>query len=78
MAPRGGRGGSSSGSGDGISACPDAFSTTLDQASFALDVVFLVVFLGIFIALFSHRKKGVAGKKLIGLPFIGAVFFFAL
>jgi hypothetical protein len=79
MAPRGGRGGSSSSSsGGGVSTCPGAFSTTLEQASFALDVVFLVVSLGFLIALFSLRKKGVAGKKLLGLPFIGAVFFLTM
>jgi hypothetical protein len=71
------RGGSSS-SGGGSSVCPGAFPTTIDQAGFALDVVFLAIYLGIFIALCSFRKKSVAGKKLLGLPFIGAVFFFVL
>jgi hypothetical protein len=69
------RGGSSSG---GSSVCPDAFPTTIEQASFALDVVLLAIYLGLFISLCSFRKKSVAGKKLLGLPFIGAVFFFAL
>jgi hypothetical protein len=78
MAPRGGRGGGGGSSGDGLSSCPDAFLTPTEQASFALDVVLFAIYLGIFIALCVFRKKNVAGKKLLGLPFIGAVFFFAL
>jgi hypothetical protein len=75
MAPRRGGGGSSS----SVSACPGAFYTTIEQASFALDVVFTVIYIGILIAFFLIRKKSsVAGKRIIGLPFIGAVFFFFL
>jgi hypothetical protein len=76
MAPRrGGGGGSSSG---GVSSCPDAFLTTIEQAAFADYVVFLVVLLGISVVFCLFRKRKVAGKKLIGLPFIGALFFLIL
>jgi hypothetical protein len=75
MAPRRGSSGSSSGS--STSSCPDAFGTTADQASFANDVIFFVIVLGITIALCIIRKKS-AGKELLGLPFIGCLFFFLL
>jgi hypothetical protein len=77
MAPRRGSGGGSS-SGSNYSSCPDAFLTTIEQASFANDVVFFFIFVGISIAFCLFRKKKVAGKKLIGFPFIGILFFFVL
>jgi len=79
MAPKGGRGGGGGGGrGGSISSCPDAFQSTTSQVYFANDVVFFVFFLGIALALCSIRKKGGQGKKLIGVPYILALFFFIL
>lgn len=44
-------------------------------SSYARIVIFLVVYLGIFITLFVVRKKAGAGKRLVGWPYIGALFF---
>jgi hypothetical protein len=74
MAPK--RGGSSSGG--SASSCPDAFETSIQQVYLAQDVVFFLVFLGIAIALCSFRKKSVAGKKLLGIPYILTIFFFLM
>jgi hypothetical protein len=76
MAPRRGGGGSSSGG--SISTCPYAFETPLEQASFAADVLFFAIFIGISIASCLFCKRGIAGKKLIGMPFIGVLFFFIM
>ncbi|OAL01394.1 hypothetical protein IQ06DRAFT_293482 [Phaeosphaeriaceae sp. SRC1lsM3a] len=78
MAPKRGGGGGGSGRGGSINTCPNAFTTPEEQAYFANDVVFFAIFLGISIALCSFRKKNVAGKKLLGLPYFGAIFFFLL
>jgi hypothetical protein len=76
MAPRRGSGGGSSGYSS--STCPYAFQEAITIAPFANDVIFFVVFLGITIALCVLRKKGAAGKGLLGLPLIGCLFFFLL
>jgi hypothetical protein len=76
MAPKRGGGGSSSGS--SLSSCPGAFATTLEQVYFASDVVFFTVLIGIAIALCSFRKKSVAGKKLLGIPYILTISFFLM
>jgi hypothetical protein len=60
------------------SSCRDAFATNLQQVYFAHDVVFFVVFLGISIAFCTFRKKSVAGKKLIGIPYILTILFLLL
>jgi hypothetical protein len=74
MAPRRGGGGSSSGS--SISSCPDPFPLTYERVYFASDVLFLVVLLGITIAMFVYRKRtSGTGKKLLSLPYMGAVLF---
>ncbi|KAH7410259.1 hypothetical protein DE146DRAFT_775667 [Phaeosphaeria sp. MPI-PUGE-AT-0046c] len=78
MAPKRGGGGGSFSSGGSSNTCPNAFTTTEEQANFANDVVFFVIFLGIALALCSFRKKSVAGKKLLGLPYIGTILFFLL
>ncbi|CAO2654286.1 Nn.00g110190.m01.CDS01 [Neocucurbitaria sp. VM-36] len=77
MAPRRG-GGSSSGGGVSVSSCPGAFSDTYSQVFFANTVLFFAVFLGISIALCTIRKKSGAGKKILGVPYIFAVFLFLL
>jgi hypothetical protein len=72
MAPR--RSGYSS-SGYSTAACSEAYTTTYAQAGLAYYVIFLVLFTGIFIATFFVRRKTGAGKKLIGVPFVVALFF---
>lgn len=66
MSPRGG------------STCPGAFSDVYSQVNFANIVLFFVFFFGISIAICFARKKSGAGKKIIGLPYIIAVFLFLL
>jgi hypothetical protein len=75
MAPK--RGGSSGGSsGSSVSSCPGAFNTTREVVYLASDAVLLAVLLGVTIALCTGRKKSsVTGKKLISLPYIGALLF---
>jgi hypothetical protein len=74
MAPR--RGGSGSSSGSSVSSCPDPFPSTYEKVNFACDVLFLVVLIGITIAMFVFRKRAsVNGKKLLSLPYMGAVLF---
>ncbi|KAJ4375161.1 hypothetical protein N0V83_002245 [Neocucurbitaria cava] len=75
MAPR--RGGGSGGGGS-ISTCPGAFSETYSQVNLANIVLFFVITLGISIALCSIRKKSGAGKKILGIPYIIALFLFLI
>lgn len=75
MAPKRGGGGGGSSSGGSVNTCPGAFSSTYEQAFLANDVLFFAVYLGIAVALCVFRKKGVAGKELLGLPYIGLIFF---
>ena len=71
MAPRRSGGG---GTGYSNALCPDAFNTPYAQAALAFVVLFLVLYAGIFISTFFIRKKSGAGKKLIGVPFLVALF----
>lgn len=71
MAPRRSGGG---GTGYSNASCPDAFNTPYAQAALAFVVLFLVLYTGIFISTFFIRKKSGAGKKLIGVPFVVALF----
>ncbi|KAH5374225.1 hypothetical protein HBI49_053620 [Parastagonospora nodorum] len=77
MAPRRG-GSSSSGGGSSSSTCPDAFLDTETQVSFANEVLFFVIILGIFITLFIFRRRKVPGKQLIGAPLIICLSFLLL
>jgi hypothetical protein len=72
MAPRRGSGGGSS-SGSSVSSCPGAFALVPEQVYFANDVLFFIVILGIYIAMWILRKRTGAGKKLIGVPYIVSV-----
>jgi hypothetical protein len=65
MAPR--RGGRND------SVCAGAFSGIPSQVYFAEDVLFFTAFLSIGVALCVFRKRGGAGKKLLGIPYILAV-----
>ncbi len=81
MAPRGGRGGfhgSGGGSGSGVQCNGPAFEDTTVVVYFVNTVLFFVLFtlLG-FIAPGFSKKCG-TGKKLIGAPYLIAVFFTAL
>jgi hypothetical protein len=71
MAPRRTSGGSSRYS---TTSCPNAYITTDAQIAIAYYVLFLVLFMGVFILTFFIRKKPGAGKKLIGIPFVIALF----
>lgn len=44
-------------------------------AEYACVVVFLVVYLGILLTLYVVRRRVGAGKHLIGLPYMFALFF---
>jgi hypothetical protein len=54
--------------------CTHAFTTPYAQAALAFVVLFLVLYTVIFISTFFIRKKSGAGKKLIGVPFVVALF----
>ncbi|KAI8938269.1 hypothetical protein NX059_005928 [Plenodomus lindquistii] len=73
MAPR--RGGSSYGSSSSSSTCPGAFEDTQSQVYFACIVLFFLVYIGIAIGLCVVRKKSGAGTRLIGVPYMSALFF---
>lgn len=77
MAPKGGRGGSRGGSG-GVSSCPNAFVSEFQRIFFANDVLFLVAYLCLGIALCSVRKKSGPGKKLIGIPFSLSILLYIM
>ncbi|KAH9861628.1 hypothetical protein J1614_011380 [Plenodomus biglobosus] len=76
MAPR--RGGSSFGSSSTSDVCPEAFSSTESQVYFACIVIFFVVYLGISLSLCVVRKKAGTGRKLVGVPYMLALFFMLL
>ncbi|KAF1848429.1 uncharacterized protein K460DRAFT_275791 [Cucurbitaria berberidis CBS 394.84] len=61
-----------------MSSCPGAFAETYSQVNLANIVLYFAVFLGISIALCSVRKKSGAGRKILGLPYILAIFLFLL
>ncbi|KAG9186074.1 hypothetical protein G6011_02630 [Alternaria panax] len=64
---------------DGVySGCEEAFPTAFSQANLAFNVIFTAVFVGIFVAAFFVRGKTRGGKKLVGVPFIIALFLQAL
>lgn len=71
MAPRRGGGG---GGGYSSFSCPDAYSTPYRQAALAYYVLFMVLFIGIFVSVFFVRRRSGVGKKVIGVPFVIAVF----
>jgi hypothetical protein len=63
------------GAGYSTPACSDAYTTSYAQAGLAYYVIYLVLFIGIFVATFFIRRRADAGKKLIGVPFVVALFF---
>ncbi|KAL6707570.1 hypothetical protein ACN47E_003919 [Coniothyrium glycines] len=77
MAPRRGGGGGSS-SGSSISSCPGAFTDRISQVYFACVVLYFAVFLVISIATCMIRKRTGTGKKLIGGPYIIALFIWLI
>lgn len=44
-------------------------------SNYVRTVIFLAVYLGILVMLFFARKKAGAGKRLIGLAYIGSLAF---
>jgi hypothetical protein len=71
MAPRRSSSGSSV---YGTVSCSDAYITPYSRAVLAYNVLFLVFFTGIFISTFFIRRRSGVGKKLIGVPFVIALF----
>jgi hypothetical protein len=54
--------------------CSDAYTTPYRRAALAYYVLFLVLFMGLFVSSFFIRRRSGVGKKLIGVPFVIALF----
>ncbi|RAR05032.1 hypothetical protein DDE83_007566 [Stemphylium lycopersici] len=70
MAPRR-AGGYGSG---GYSLCAGLFTSYWDQVSLGYSIVFIIIYIGISIALCCVRKRDNQGRKLIGLAYVAALF----
>ena len=53
--------------------CAGSFEDPQDQVTLARLVIFLAVYFGVFIALWTVRGKSATAKKLLGIPFIFSI-----